>query len=63
MKKVPQDGLVKLQNVRCQEESTIRNDYDLLQGINKMILPWGWVMEEIMIKLKIHQVLLAQSMV
>ena len=23
MKKVPQDGLVKLQNVRCQEESTL----------------------------------------
>ena len=30
-----------------RREHSIRNDYDLLQGINKIsILPWGWVMEE-----------------
>ena len=30
-----------------RREHTIRNDYDLLKGINKIsVLPWGWVMEE-----------------
>ena len=30
-----------------RREHTVRNDYDLLQGVNKIsILPWGWVMEE-----------------
>ena len=36
-----------------RREHTIRNDYDLLQGINKIsILPWGWVMEESNDKIK-----------
>ena len=30
-----------------RREHSIRKDYDLIQGINKItILPWGWVMEE-----------------
>lgn len=30
-----------------RREHSVRNDYDLLKGINKIsILPWGWVMEE-----------------
>jgi hypothetical protein len=30
-----------------RREHSVRNDYDLLKGVNKIsILPWGWVMEE-----------------
>ena len=30
-----------------RREHTVRDDYDLLKGVNKIsILPWGWVMEE-----------------
>ena len=30
-----------------RREHSVRNDYDLMKGVNKIsILPWGWVMEE-----------------
>ena len=30
-----------------RREHSVRNDYDLLMGVNKIsVLPWGWVMEE-----------------
>lgn len=37
-----------------RREHSVRKDYDLVQGINKIsIMPWGWVMEENNDKIKI----------
>ncbi|GIR92939.1 MAG: hypothetical protein CM15mP93_11260 [Thiotrichaceae bacterium] len=36
-----------------RREFSVRNDYDILLGLNKiLVMPWGWVMEEMNEKIK-----------